>query len=108
MSTWAAILAVGLGSYLFRLLPLVLMGHRGRTTVSAPLDRTIRHASAAALTALVVSSLVHGSGSGQPLALWGAAAGGLAVALRGATMLRVVVLGMAVYAVLTATGALVG
>jgi branched-subunit amino acid transport protein len=95
--------AVGRGSYL-RVMPLLLMG---RGTASARVERTIRQGSAAALTALAVSSLQHGAGSGPLLAFFGATAAGLVVALRGASMLRVVALGGATYAALVTVGALI-
>ena len=51
MSTSVAMAAVGLGSYLFRVMPLLLMGRR---TVPARVERTLRQGSAAALMALAV------------------------------------------------------
>jgi branched-subunit amino acid transport protein len=47
--TWIVILAVGLGSYVFRVGPQLLFE---RTSLSAGGDRMIRHAGTAALTAL--------------------------------------------------------
>ena len=51
--TWIVILAVGLGSYLFRVGPQLLFE---RTSLSANGDQLIRHAGTAALTALIVVS----------------------------------------------------
>ena len=51
MSMWLAIVLVGLGSYAFRVVPL-LLGDRMRLSEGA--DATLRHAAIGAMTALMV------------------------------------------------------
>jgi branched-subunit amino acid transport protein len=51
MSMWLAIVLVGLGSYAFRVVPL-LLGERMR--LSERTDATLRHAAVGAMTALMV------------------------------------------------------
>jgi branched-subunit amino acid transport protein len=51
---WLAIAAVGLGSYLLRVIPLVVLP---RMSVSPRFDRAVRHAGLAAITALLVASV---------------------------------------------------
>jgi branched-subunit amino acid transport protein len=97
MRTWIAIVGVGLGSYILRLVPL-LVGERVRW--SARVDRAIGHAGLAALSALVVGGLQHHDGGGRPGAmLWalGALATAALIARRGGSMLRIVVAGLAAY-----------
>jgi branched-subunit amino acid transport protein len=97
MTTWIAIAGVGLGSYAFRLLPL-LLGERVRW--SAPIDRAIRHAGLAALTALVVAGVRHHQGDGRPgatLLAFAAVVAAAVVARRGRSMLWVVATGLGVY-----------
>jgi branched-subunit amino acid transport protein len=97
VTTALAMLAVGAVSYLFRVAPLLAVG---RFRIGPRLDRTIRHAGAAAVAALFVGSLRNGSGGADTAALV-AAAVALAVAVRGASMLRIVAVGAAVYAAVT-------
>jgi len=97
VTTWVVIVAVGAGSFAFRWLPLRL--HDGLAG-SACLNRLIRHAGAGATSALAVSSLRDGATSGAMPALAIAAIVGLIVALRGGTILRVVVTGSVVYGTL--------
>lgn len=51
MSMWLAIVFVGLGSYAFRVVPM-LLGERMRLSEGA--DATLRHAAVGAMTALMV------------------------------------------------------
>ena len=51
MSMWLAIVLVGLGSYAFRVVPM-LLGERMRLSEGA--DATLRHAAVGAMTALMV------------------------------------------------------
>jgi len=51
--TWIVMVAVGLGSYLFRLGPLLVLQ---RVSLSDRADQLIRHAGTAAITALIVVS----------------------------------------------------
>ena len=61
MTSLLVVLAVGAGSYGFRVAPLLL---RDRVAVSARLDHLIRQAGTAAITALVVSSCIHAGEQG--------------------------------------------
>ena len=99
MTTWIAVVAVGAISYLFRAAPLLLLG---RVHLSNRADRAIRHAGAAALTALLVDALRHGTQTSHPVAFTVAAAIGLWSALRGGSMLRVIALGSAAYVAVSA------
>ena len=94
MSTWAAMVAVGLVSYVFRAVPLVVLD---RVRIGERTDRVVRHAGAAAVTALLVGSVGHGFSDLRPSVL-AATAVALALAVRGASMLRIVVAGTGVYA----------
>ena len=51
--TWVVVLAVGAGSFVFRLGPLLLLQ---RISLTERADRVIRHAGNAAITALIVVS----------------------------------------------------
>ena len=51
--TWVVVLAVGAGSFVFRLGPLLLLQ---RISLTERADRVIRHAGTAAITALIVVS----------------------------------------------------
>jgi branched-subunit amino acid transport protein len=59
VSTWAAVALVGGGSYLLRLLPLLLVD---RWPLSAGAQELMRAAGVAALASLLVGSLVGASG----------------------------------------------
>jgi branched-subunit amino acid transport protein len=93
--TWIAILAVGAVSYVFRAAPLLVLG---RMRLSDRVDRVVRHAGSAALTALLVGTVLHGGDAGTSTAILAATATGLIVAVRGASMLRVVLAGGFTYA----------
>jgi branched-subunit amino acid transport protein len=71
MTTWVAMLCVGLGSYLLRLSPL-LLARRVRWPERA--DRALQHAGRAALVHLVVTSVLGAAATG-PAAVVGLAAG---------------------------------
>ena len=100
MSTAVAMLAVGAVSYLFRVAPLLAVG---RIRVGPRLDRTIRHAGAAAVTALFVGALRTGHGR-IDTAVAVAAIVALWSAVRGSSMLRIVFTGAAIYATMTIVG----
>jgi branched-subunit amino acid transport protein len=103
MSTWIAIVAVGVISYAFRAGPLVLLG---RMRISERVDLAIRHAGAAAIAALFVSGLHrNAAGDGPPVAVIAAAVASLVVALRGGSLNRTVGAGLALYAALVLAGA---
>jgi branched-subunit amino acid transport protein len=96
MSTWLVILAVGVGSYGLRVGPLLV---RNRSQVSARFDHVIRLAGTAALTSLVMTSSIRaGEGGGSWLPVLVALGLGLVVAARGGSMLRIVAVGLAAYA----------
>jgi branched-subunit amino acid transport protein len=97
MTAWVVVLAVGAGSYLLRSLP-VLLG--GRRMASPAAERATAHAGTAALAALVATSVAHGSATtgGDPAMLAGAAVGVVA-AVRGQSMVRVLMVGSAAYGV---------
>ena len=99
MSTWIAIIAVGAISFALRAVPLAVLG---RVSISDGTDRMLRHAGAAAQTALLVGAVQHGGGSGSSVAAIAGTAVSLVVATRRASMLRVVVTGGLVYVAVTA------
>ena len=93
--TWVVILAVGAGSYVFRLGPLLLLQ---RVSLPESGDRAIQYAGMAAITALIATSTrQHAVGSVTvPTVLAIAAATVLAV--RGASMMLLLVCGGSIYA----------
>jgi branched-subunit amino acid transport protein len=91
---WPAIVLAGLGSYVLRVLPLVVLP---KVTVPPHIERGIRHAGIAAITALLVSSVSHRGEAGDLLPTLVAVAVGLTLAVRGAAMLRVVAVGGLTY-----------
>lgn len=94
MTSWLVVLAVGAGSYVMRVAPLLFSD---RLEASARFDNLIRHAGSAALTALIVTSTVRAGNSFAWLPILASVAAGLAVAARHGSMLRVVGIGLAVY-----------
>ena len=104
MNMWLAIVLVGLGSYAFRLIPL-LLGERLRLSKRA--DATLRHTAVGAMTALMVLGVKRITSDPfsldtVPIALALATSG--AVALLGRSMAIVVLFGGLTYAL--ALGAL--
>jgi branched-subunit amino acid transport protein len=100
MTSWIAVLVVGLGSYSFRVAPL-LIGARLR--LGARTQDVLRHAGMGGIAALLVTSVVGFGTSGGIVAVAsavGAVAVAAAVALRGRSMTLVVLAGGAVYAVI--------
>ena len=91
---WPAIALAGVGSYVLRVLPLLVLP---KVTLPSRIERGIRHAGFAAITALLVSSVTHHGGAGDLLPTVVAVAVGLALAVRGAAMLRVVTIGGLTY-----------
>jgi branched-subunit amino acid transport protein len=101
--TLLAMVLVGVGSYAFRVVPLLVLP---RMTISARFERSLRHASTAAISALVVGSL---AGARSPEDLGASVAGvatALVVAARGATLLRIVASGIVMYGAVLALGTL--
>ena len=101
--TWLAVIGVGLGSYLLRVIPLVVLP---RVSPPASFDRVVRHAGVAAITALLVASVSGQAATGELGPTLIAVTVATALAIRGATMLNVVLVGGLVYvAVLVAASA---
>jgi branched-subunit amino acid transport protein len=94
---WPAIVLVGLGSYVLRVVPLLLCG---RLRLSQRADVTLRHASVGAMTALMVlgaQRMTTAVTDLHTLAVVLALAVSGGVALRGRSMFLVVVCGAATY-----------
>ena len=102
MNAWVAVLAVGAASYVFRVVPLLLAD---RLRLGPGFDRAIRHAGAAILTALLVDSIRGNLHGGRPFAAAIAIVVGFAIAVRGASMLRIVAVGAGAFAAAAALGA---
>jgi branched-subunit amino acid transport protein len=54
MNTWIAIVAVGIGSYLVRVTPVLALAH---VALSPRAERVLRHAGTAAIAGLIATSL---------------------------------------------------
>ncbi len=93
--TWLVILGVGLGSFVFRLGPLLALE---RVSLSERGHRWIRHAGTGALTALIVVSTRHAATGSSALPTVLAMAAAVVLVARGASMLRLVLYGGGVYA----------
>ena len=93
--TWIVILAVGAGSFVFRLGPLLVLE---RITLSDRSDRAIRHAGTAATTALIVATTKHNATGGAVIPTVLAVAVAVVLAARGASMVRLLIFGGATYA----------
>jgi branched-subunit amino acid transport protein len=91
---WPAIVLAGVGSYVFRVLPLLVLP---KVTLPPRIERGIRHGGFAAITALLVSSVTHRGGASDLLPTLVAVGVGLGLAVRGAAMLRVVAIGGLTY-----------
>ena len=96
--TLLTMVLVGLGSYVLRVTPVFVLP---RIELSPRAERTIRHAGAAALTALVVSSLSHRSAAGDLGPSLLAVGTGLFAAARGASMPKIVAAGGIAYVLAT-------
>jgi branched-subunit amino acid transport protein len=93
--TWVVVVAVGLGSFAFRLGPLLLFQ---RITLSERGERLVRHAGASAIVALIVVSTKNGASGTATVPTVVAVAVAAVLAARGATMLRLLVCGGGIYA----------
>jgi branched-subunit amino acid transport protein len=91
---WPAMILAGVGSYVLRVLPLVVLP---KVTLPPSVERGIRHAGMAAIAALLVSAATHRADGGDLVPTLVAVAVGLALAVRGAAMLRVVTIGGLTY-----------
>jgi branched-subunit amino acid transport protein len=102
--TWVVVLAVGAGSFLFRAGPLLALQ---RTQLGARADRVIRHGGLAAVTALIATSTRRSATGDLAVPTLVAVAVGAALAVRGASMVRLLVFGGVAYAVSDIVTALV-
>jgi branched-subunit amino acid transport protein len=93
--TWVVIIAVGLGSFVLRLSPLLVLQ---RVSLTDRGDRAIRHAGTAAITALIVVSTKHGATGSVAVPTVLAVAVAVVLAARGASMLRLLAVGGGIYA----------
>jgi branched-subunit amino acid transport protein AzlD len=96
MTTWLVIMAVAVGSFVFRLAPLLLLE---KSSPRPGVDRAIRDAGSAAITTLIVVSTVRASAGGTALPAMAAVGVGAVLAARRTPMLRILLAGGAVYAV---------
>ena len=94
MTVWLVVLAIGLGSYVIRVVPMVLGGQL-RPTV----ERACGRAGAAALAALVVGDVMSAGPAGPTAAMAAAVGVGLTVALAGRSMPWVLASGVLAHAV---------
>jgi branched-subunit amino acid transport protein len=93
--TWLVILAVGSGSFVFRLGPIFLLQ---RIPITERGDRVIRHAGIAAIAALIVVSTKHSATGSALVPTVLAMAVAIVLAARGASMLRLLLCGGGIYA----------
>ncbi|MET0461108.1 MAG: AzlD domain-containing protein [Ilumatobacteraceae bacterium] len=100
MTTGVLIVLLGVGSFCLRAAPML-----AASADHPRLDRVIDRAGAAALAALVATDLAGARSQGSLAAMATSLGVGLVLAHRGASMLRVIAAGVAVYAVV---GALLG
>jgi len=93
--TWIVILAVGAGSFVFRLSPLLVFE---RTALGPRGDLVIRNAGTAAITALIVASTKHSASGSAVVPTLLAIAVATVLAARGASMVRLLIFGGGIYA----------
>lgn len=93
--TWVVMIAVGVGSFAFRVGPLLMFE---RITLGDRGNRLIRHAGTAALTALIAVSARHSATGRATVPTLLAMAVAIALAARGASMLRLLLWGGGTYA----------
>ena len=93
--TWVVILAVGAGSFVFRLTPLLVFE---RVSLGPRGDLIIRNAGTAAITALVVASTKHNASGAAAVPTLLAIAAATVLAARGASMIRLLIFGGGIYA----------
>jgi branched-subunit amino acid transport protein len=94
---WIAVLGVGLGSLVLRVLPLLVVGH---LRLTAEQEAFLGRAGLAAIAALIAVSARSAAVESSALAVVAAVGAGTMLAARHASMLRIVVIGGAVYAAL--------
>jgi branched-subunit amino acid transport protein len=90
---WLVILAVAMGSYALRSLPLFAVG---RLAPSERVERSLERAGAAALMALATTTVADAGAGWAPAPILALAAGAV-VAVRGASLARVLGVGVLVY-----------
>jgi branched-subunit amino acid transport protein len=93
--TWIVMIAVGVGSYMFRLGPLLVLQ---RVALSDRADQLIRHAGTAAITALIVVSTKQSATGSAVVPTVLAVSVAALLAARRASMLRLLTIGGAIYA----------
>ena len=93
--TWIVMIAIGLGSFGFRVGPLLLFEG---VSLSPRLDRAIRHGGIAAISALVVISAKGATAGGKTIPTLVAVVPAIALAARGASLIRTLIFGSALYA----------
>ena len=93
--TWLVILAVGAGSFVLRLGPLLVFE---RISLTERGDRVIRHAGTAAVTALIAVTTKHSATGDAVIPTLLAIAVAAVFAARGSSMVRLLVFGGATYA----------
>jgi branched-subunit amino acid transport protein len=93
--TWIVMVAVGVGSYLFRVGPLLVLQ---RVSLSDRADQLIRHAGTAAITALIVLSTKQSATGSATVPTVLAVSVAVVLAARRASMLRLLTIGGAIYA----------
>lgn len=95
MTTWLVILAVGAGSLVLRAGPLLALRS---AQLSARADRTIRHAGLAAIAALTATAARHAAdGPDMAPTLLALGAGGF-LAYRKVSLLKIIAVGVGIYA----------
>jgi branched-subunit amino acid transport protein len=97
VSAWIAVICIGIGSLAFRMTPLAFAGR----STSPRTSRLIKDAGAAATAAITVASFDRAAQSGDVVPLAVAGTVGFVLALRGASMLRVVAIGAGLYIALS-------
>ena len=93
--TWIVMVAIGAGSYLFRVGPLLALQ---RVSLSDRTDGLIRHAGTAAITALIVLSTKQSATGSAAIPTVLAVSCAAVLAARRASMLRLLTIGSAIYA----------
>jgi branched-subunit amino acid transport protein len=92
---WLVILAVGAGSFVFRVAPFLLLG---RAPLGPRAESAIRHAGLAAITALIMVGTRQAAAGGAILPTLAAVTVGVVAAARRASILRLLLYGGGTYA----------
>jgi branched-subunit amino acid transport protein len=97
VKTWVAIVLIGVGSYAFRVVPVLAAG---RMRPRPRLERALGHVPPAVLSALAVTAAIRHDGGGRPgagVAVVVALAVGVAVSARRLPMIAALAGGLAAY-----------